>query len=565
MRKYNIIFILFLVFGFTACTEDFVEINTNPNAITAEEASAAYFLPKAQYKLYSPDRYPYWRGPLIHADRYAGYYTFGFHNSWWNDGLGYTFHGGYTDATWANMFGNYFGFINTYLLLTQPGGDFENELSHAVGLILKGLYYQQYTDVFGMIPYSEAGDPDILLPKFDSQKDIYKGVLADLNTAIDVIGDAEKTGDGVEDISTNDLFFAGDLQQWKAFANSLRLRIALRALDADGDDFASGEINKALAEDLLEAGDGAVMIEDNEISEWNACSYGDIWHAFGAGGNWKLSQTLVNYLRDYDDPRLSIYAKPAQGGTVTVVRPDETEDPEGYTLFPVRIAYILSVLDEANVDYTLEDNDPEYSLTMAENTYYVGQPTRLNGQIKPLARYEIFSDPSDYILGESKTDPNVAPEMVMTTAEVYFLRAEAAVRGFGSEDANEMFQNGIRASMQYWGVDDGAIETYIGASDLAVLNGGDTENLEKIAIQKWIAQYTDGFEGWATVRDSGFPTQLSAGVEDADLFSLGDINGAYPQRMQYGGSAYNTNGANVDAANAAQGDDKQDTKLWWAK
>jgi hypothetical protein len=418
MRKYNFIFILFLVFGFTACTEDFVEINTDPNAITSDEASAAYFLPKAQYKLFAPDRFPYWRAQLIHADRYAGYFCFGNHGSWWSDELSYTFSGGYTDATWASLYGNYFGFINTYLKLTEPGGDFENELSHAVGLILKSLYYQQYTDVFGMIPYSEAGDPDVLLPKFDSQKDIYQGIIRDLGTAIETIGDATVTGDGVDNIAANDLFFAGDLQQWKAFANSIRLRVALRALGAPGDDFADGEINKALAEDLLEEGDGAILTKDNGITQWNSASYGDIWWRFGGlGSKWKVSQTMINYLRDNDDPRLGIYAKPAPGGTITVTRPSETEDPDGFAKFPARIGYILSVLDEAGAVYTYEVNEPEYSITMAENTYYIGQPTRLNGFIKSLVRYELFSDPSEFVISPDADNDDLAPEIVMSTAE----------------------------------------------------------------------------------------------------------------------------------------------------
>jgi hypothetical protein len=145
------------------------------------------------------------------------------------------------------------------------------------------------------------------------------------------------------------------------------------------------------------------------------------------------------------------------------------------------------------------------------------------------------------------------------------MRAEAAVRGYGSEDAAMMFQEGIRASMRYWGIDDGAIDTYLAMADLAQLTGSDEEMLEKIAVQRWIANYTEGFEGWAIVRDSGYPTQLSAGVENADIFGFGDIDGAYPQRMQYGGSAYDNNGANVEAANSSQGPDRQDTKLWWAK
>ena len=75
-----------------------------------------------------------------------------------------------------------------------------------------------------------------------------------------------------------------------------------------------------------------------------------------------------------------------------------------------------------------------------------------------------------------------------------------------------------------------------------------------------------GFEGWAIVRDSGYPSKLYEGVSDPDLYALGTtLNGAYPQRMRYGGGAYNTNGDNLKAAISTQGEDVQGTKLWWAK
>ena len=67
------------------------------------------------------------------------------------------------------------------------------------------------------------------------------------------------------------------------------------------------------------------------------------------------------------------------------------------------------------------------------------------------------------------------------------------------------------------------------------------------------------------LRDTGYPTELSAGVSDDDIFVLGDLNGAYPQRMRYGSGPYNTNAANVEAAASVQGPDRQGTKLWWAK
>ena len=80
-----------------------------------------------------------------------------------------------------------------------------------------------------------------------------------------------------------------------------------------------------------------------------------------------------------------------------------------------------------------------------------------------------------------------------------------------------------------------------------------------------MALFTNGYEAWAVVRDTGFPTELSAGVSDDDIFVLGDLNGDYPQRHRYGTGPYNTNAANVEQANSVQGPDKQGTKLWWAK
>jgi len=121
---------------------------------------------------------------------------------------------------------------------------------------------------------------------------------------------------------------------------------------------------------------------------------------------------------------------------------------------------------------------------------------------------------------------------------------------------------GIRAAMALHNVDG---EEYIATAEIATLNGSDEENLEKIAIQRWISSYTDGFEGWSVVRKSGYPSALAQGVSDADKFSLGDINGDYPTRLRYGSSAYNLNLENVNSAVSRQGADVQNTKLWWNK
>ena len=73
----KIAFIFLVILGFNSCS-DFDEINENPNAFTSDEVSAKFFMTELQIQLYAPNRFPYWRAQLIHADRYAGHFTFGF-------------------------------------------------------------------------------------------------------------------------------------------------------------------------------------------------------------------------------------------------------------------------------------------------------------------------------------------------------------------------------------------------------------------------------------------------------------------------------------------------------
>jgi hypothetical protein len=250
------------------------------------------------------------------------------------------------------------------------------------------------------------------------------------------------------------------------------------------------------------------------------------------------------------------------GGTQVMEKPAEGSNRD---LFEKHTNYIFSILDDAGATYTKEVDPASGSITvtMPENTYYIGQPSRLNGKIKSHVKYDFFSKPNNEII-EKKNAGKIRAELVMSAAESYFLQAEAALKGVGSGDANALFQEGIRQAMLLWDVSEDAIATYL-AQDVATLTGSLEEKMEKISTQRWIAAYTDGFEAWAIVRDTGYPKELANGVSDIDIFGLGNINGHYPQRLRYGNNAYNTNGSNVSAAVATQGPDVQDTKLWWAK
>ncbi|APU68130.1 SusD/RagB family nutrient-binding outer membrane lipoprotein [Christiangramia flava] len=550
-----------LIAGLASCS-DFEEINTKPDAFTSDEVSAKYFLTGIQIELYAPNRYPYWRAQLIHADRFAGQFTFGFNGCWWSDALAYSYSSSYTDATYDWMAG-YVSNLSVYQNFVKPGGELENENFYALGLIMKGLYYQMYTDTFGMVPYTEASDPDIITPKFDTQAEIYQGVIADLDEAMGIIGSQSVTGEGLELLAENDLFFNGDLQKWKQLANTLKLRMALRAKGAPGESFADAAINEALQADLLDTADeNALMEKDTEIDQFGNAAYGDIWHNFaGVGSHWNVGKTLVDYLRDNNDPRLSKYAKPIDGGEAVFTRPEEGS---GVALFDKYVDFILGELDNAGVEYTKSGTADEVTINVAEGTYYVGQPTRLNGDIYPHVKNNLFSEPADWIINPKNTGEPIFPEVVMTAAEGNFLQAEAAVKGVSSGDAQALYQEGIRQAMLIWNVSEDEIATFLSGEPMAQLDGTMEENLEKIAVQRWIAAYTDGFEAWAIVRDTGYPKELANGVSDYEIYSAGTLNGKYPQRMRYGNAEYNTNGQELETALGVQGPDEQGTELWWA-
>ena len=556
MKSLKVIIFAILCALTSSCTDDFDEINTDKSGFTADEVSAKYFLTGTQVGMYAPARFAYWRAQLINADRYAGHATFGHSSSWWNDGLGYDFNGSYSDATCGWLSGRY-GSIKQFADLTDVGGEFENEYMYAMSTIMKSLFFQMYTDTYGMVPYSEAGIEGILTPKYDAQIDVYKGVIAELDAAMATIGSAERTGSGINDVDTNDIYCGGDLQQWKRLANTLKLRIAMRAMGAPGENFSAAAISSALAAPLLDDANGSVvMIKDLLQSKWSSASYGDVWNDFGGGSDWTMGATLINYLNSNEDPRLAVYASPAKGGEFVYTNGGEAD-------WQKRLDFIVTSLEASGADFSLTSAGDVTTISVPAGQY-IGQPTRINGDTQSFVKYAMFSTPGDRIKQRRGTQVTTYPEIILTSAESYFLQAEAAVRGMSSGDAQSLFQRGIREAITLWGISGGAADEYIANQPLADISMGTMEEkLEKIGVQRWIAGYTDGFEAWAVVRDSGYPKELAQGVSDLTIFAGGNLNGDYPQRLRYGSGAQ----ANPNYASAVseQGPDLQATKVWYAK
>jgi hypothetical protein len=390
-----------------------------------------------------------------------------------------------------------------------------------------------------------------LEPKFDEQRVIYKGVIEDLSSAMDVIGDEMVTGLGANDIAEYDILFNGDLQKWKTFANALKLRIALRAKGAPGEDFADAVITEVLANPLPT--EDIKIKKDLEVNWSIAARDGDFTQYTGS---WKmLSDKLVNVLQDNNDPRLAAYADPIEGGEVIFGGYDVPANKE-------KIDYLISsTLDRANVVYnsTMDGSDLKVNIDRSQD-YYVGQPMRFVDGMKTFLHLEMFSRPDRLTEGVIDLGDEI-DQFIMPLSEIYLMQAEAALLGFGG-DANALYQQGIEASFSQWGVDDNG---YL-ASDIATLNGTKEEKLQQIGLQYWLALYFVDYQGWAVARDFNLDYVTDETPDLPTIYSNGiPLGTSFPNRVKYAQPAYDLNGTNLYEAISRQGPDNPATELWFAQ
>ena len=272
---------------------------------------------------------------------------------------------------------------------------------------------------------------------------------------------------------------------------------------------------------------------------------------------------MMNLLKENNDPRLEKIAKPSIGGTITIEKPTEGDN---VALIDDHVAFLKSTLDYAglveNTDYTWVETATNLTITMPENTNYVGIPSRLSGKIKSYMNGDLFSDPTDIVTQKTNEGSPIFPTILLTSADSHFMVAEAIVRGLISGDAETYYQIGLERAMALWGT---SVSSDFLASDMGSLTGSNEEMLEKIATQRWLTNYTNGYESWAIVRDTGYPSTAVITSDNNDIISFaGELNGEYPQRLQYGTSVYTSNANNANQAVSTQGPDKMATKLWFA-
>ncbi|MBI9033076.1 MAG: SusD/RagB family nutrient-binding outer membrane lipoprotein [Bacteroidales bacterium] len=416
-----------------------------------------------------------------------------------------------SDAFWSE---NYVDAMNNAQLIIQMAEENPELVNMAsVATIWKVYLMHRVTDLWGDAPYSQAlnGYPNLnFTPEYDNQQEIYTLMLLQLEKAVESFDD-EKEFFTVE----SDLIYEGNIDTWKRFGNSLRLRLATHINQVDP--VLSSEIITSLQEsDLIESNDQIATFQFNSVFNKPLYEAGSI--QYKQGSNYiNPSKFLVDLIIEKEDPRKHIlFEKSDLSATFPFL--DE------YRGIPNLLAYNSEIWDQYNLDAQLIDPQGEY------------------GDVSRMGKWFLNND---------------RPFALMTYGEVCFLKAEAAINGIWPGNAMDYFKSGIRAHMEYINLH---LTEQQAISEIQInnfLNSFNELTLEEIITQKYILfAYENVIEAYAEYRRTGFPVLT-------DYYGDPINDEIFPKRIKYPFSEFTLNRTNYEKAVDHQGPDDKFTHIWW--
>ncbi|RYZ16510.1 MAG: SusD/RagB family nutrient-binding outer membrane lipoprotein, partial [Sphingobacteriales bacterium] len=345
------------------------------------------------------------------------------------------------------------------------------------------MIMQRITDVYGDVPYSEAlqAKTGLVQPKYDTQQEIYISMLSEVEKATAAL-------DATKPLATADLFYKGNIAQWKKLGNSLMLKLAMRLVKVDAataktwaEKAAAGGTFTAITDNVLVKGDNATGFGNGTTGALRTAS--DYLYV-------KWSKTYIDYLKATTDPRVSAIAEIPQAGLTN----NGNQDLPGVNTFALQRGLPNGFdLNGGATDVTKRGDYPGASGTGA-NAAPLGNYSR--------PRTAVYLDRSGV-------------NFIFTYAETEFLLAEARVRGWsvGATTAAGHYANGITAAMKSieqfnaaGAIPDASVAAYVLANPLNVTS---TENsLKAINEQYWVATGSlfNFIETWTNWRRSGYPS-----------------------------------------------------------
>ena len=482
-------FALSLVLSSCEFDKGFEELNVNPAKASQIDVANKFASVILQT---SGGRYENWRASLIyqsvmiqHFSSTAGYWS----------GDRYFRNDGYATSLWDRYYPSAVKEIEDIRAQLTSEGNSGSEMG--MTRILRVFIYSRLTDLHGDIPYSEAGQGyinGILKPKYDAQQDIYMDMLKELEAAVAQLGSSTTMGAG-------DIMFQGNMAKWKAWGNSMMLRLAMRLTKADSAT-AKAWAEKAVAAGTMTSNDHIAMVQHTDgPAGINKNGHGEVWQA---DGNARMSKTFMDWMSD--DPRLTVLAQRTSDGSTAIAD-------------------------------------------------LIGMPNGSDGNSVP--DNSIYASLNDNLKGVD------VPMVFHSYAEVRLLKAEMAFRGWSVPgDAKTHYEAGVKAAMQMLGsiypktaaITDAQVADYLAAKPYDAAKGW-----EMISEQYWAATLLNEYESFNNWRRTGYPT-LTPVNYDGNV-----TGGTIPRRLIYPVSEQATNGDNYGAAVARQGADNFTTRIWWDK
>lgn len=436
-KKYTVSTIaisILLMVMIISCTDGFDQLNVNPNQPTQEDVPASTVL-AAGFDVLTGQLYASRLG-IFYVGMYAGYTV--------PIGIGeYEFRIDINNNIWNNLYRAAGVFTDAHQLAEARG----NTNLAAVALTMKAFTAHHITDMWGDVPYSDSflllQGEDVRNPVFDSQQAVYNQILNELKEAADMLNN------GTGSIGGGDLIFGGNVEKWRKFTNSLRLRVAMQMSNV-----AENEA-KIVVNDVLSNPTTYPIINDNSDNAYmwwpGLDSDSERWfRTVGSltgnkGSQLRLNHDLVNVLKVHNDPRLPVYADPNTVGEFN--------------------GYLLGPGQRINPDNT------------GARVSHIGD--------------RFGNDPEGF-------------SPFMNVAEVKFILAEIYERGLFSGDAQQAYETGVTLSMQENGITGADVTNYLNEEEIS-WGGGSTSNLHKIYLQNWIALFKNSVVGWTSVRRTDVP------------------------------------------------------------
>ncbi|OFY48395.1 MAG: hypothetical protein A2W85_00285 [Bacteroidetes bacterium GWF2_41_31] len=532
-----ITFVLILTLFFDSCTKDFDKINTNPYGFTTA-SDGSLFNGVIESLVLSGNEQMYINNEILYKQTQLAALT---KEAW----------GNFTIGT-EDMWGNYYHTLpaireleNRFKLLPDSA-----EANNMRAMLKIALAYKTFkmTDMFGDMPFSDAGygfqDLEYLRPKFDSQKSIYTFLLDELKWCDENIDVTAVTEEPFPTFSGFDALFSGDMIKWQKFANSLRLRYAMRM--SEKEPALAGEIIKGIVENARPV---FVGYHFTEYLGESAC----LWPLQMGFKNTSLNWSF----REHKNLRM---------GSNIWHQMSYNDSTDGSGIFDPR-AYVF--FETNNVSkWVAYPQIPEASTPPSGGIPYDSHRDQ-TGAFDIKGETCIYS-PFNYFIVR---DEDFMPIPLITGAEIHFILAEAYFRGIGlpqdPDQGENEYMNGLNASVDWWmEVADKSklpssgmtfpvlIQIPSNLGQFSVQNAfglwnvtTDEEKLAFIYTQRWLDAFRQPGEAYALARRTGMTPREGEPISH--------------YRLPYPPSEVEYNTSNWADAVANQGGDTPETKLWW--